>query len=535
MNLAALAEAHPPGSVALVGHGRSLSWGELRAEVAAWRRGLSRLGVVPGDRVAIVCPNIPLFVVAYLAVLGAGAVAVPLDPSNPAVELSRQLGTVRAKAVIALPPAAEIVAGLDRAGLGLEHVCVPRDPAFGGTGAAVPAGCVPLGRAVADEDEGGFDAARLVPRAGGDLASLLFTAGTGGAPKPAMLTHGSLLANLDQMQRLPGRAVLATDVCLGALPLFHIYGLNVVLGLALASGAALALVEKFDPAGTLEVMASQGVTVVAGVPAMFAAWVELAVGGGALAEAGAGGRLLGRVRVAVSGAAPLRAEVATAFSQCFGVPLWEGYGLTEASPTVTSSLVEGRARPGAIGAPLPGVEVRVVDEDGTDALVGDPGEILVRGPNVFAGYWEEPEATAAVLDADGWLHTGDVAVVDDEGSLRLVDRAKDLIIVSGFNVYPAEVEAELAAMPGVAEVAVVGVPDARTGEAVQAYVVPEPGRRLREDDLVGSCRRRLARYKCPSSVVLVAALPHGAGGKLLRRQLRGGPWSAPAPPATRLR
>ena len=205
--------------------------------------------------------------------------------------------------------------------------------------------------------------------------------------------------------------------------------------------------------------------------------------------------------------------------QGLGIELTEGYGLTEASPAVTSGLGHG-APAGSIGVPLPGVEVRLIDSSGEDALVGDPGEIWVRGRNVFTGYWEDAEATAAALTPDGWLRTGDVAVVDDDGFLSLVDRAKDVIIVSGFNVFPAEVEDVLVTHPGVAEAAVIGVPHPHSGEAVKAYVVPEDGAHLEEDALIDHVGRHLARYKCPFTVVFVDALPYGDTGKVLRRELR---------------
>ncbi len=226
------------------------------------------------------------------------------------------------------------------------------------------------------------------------------------------------------------------------------------------------------------------------------------------------------MRLAVSGAAPLPADVAAAFEDRFGVVLHQGYGLTEASPIVaTTALAPTRPRPGSIGWPLPGVTVRLVGDDGHDVLAGDPGELWVRGPNVFAGYWRDDAATAAALDPDGTLHTGDVAVADDDGSLWLVDRHKDLIIVSGFNVYPAEIEDVLLTHPDVDDAAVVGVPSARTGETVVAYVVPAAGSAPDPAELLAHCAHALARYKCPTRVEFVDALPRTSAGKLLRRSL----------------
>jgi long-chain acyl-CoA synthetase len=214
----------------------------------------------------------------------------------------------------------------------------------------------------------------------------------------------------------------------------------------------------------------------------------------------------------------MNVDLARLFHSRFHRQILEGYGLTEASPVVTSS-VGREPRYGSIGLPLDGIEVRLVDDDGTDVLTGDTGEIWVRGPNVFLGYWNDTDATARVLTPDGWLRTGDIAVADDDGYLWIVDRAKDLIIVSGFNVYPAEVEDVLTAHPDVAEAAVVGVAHPHTGEAVKAYVVVRPGTSIDEDSLIDYCRTQLARYKCPSKILFVDELPKGLGGKTLRRSL----------------
>jgi long-chain acyl-CoA synthetase len=328
-----------------------------------------------------------------------------------------------------------------------------------------------------------------------------------------MLTHGNLVTNLGQIQGHPSLALRPEDVGLCVLPLFHVYGLHVGIGVALAAGASVVL-DRFDAARSVRLVREHGVTVVAAVPAMWSAWLELA-------DADAPPDSFSTVRLAVSGAAALSEETASAMRERFGVVVAEGYGLTEASAVVTAALVANRPpQPGSIGLPLPGVDVRLVDVDGADVLAGDPGEIWVRGPNVFPGYWRDEEATKRVLTADGWLRTGDVAVADDDGELTLVDRAKDLVIVSGFNVYPAEVEEVLLAHPDVAEAAVVGEPDDRSGEAVAAYVVAEPGRAPTTDELSAHCTAALARYKCPTRVEIVDVLPRSFVGKLLRRELR---------------
>jgi long-chain acyl-CoA synthetase len=473
------------------------TYGELRRQVGELRGGLVRLGIEPGDRVAIASANNWLFAVSYLAVLGAGAVAVPLNPSSPPAELQTQLAAVEAKVLVVGPSSRPAAAGLDRAALQLRAVVVPEG--------------VELDDSTPLQQFFGGEHAPVVERGDDDLAVLLFTAGTSGAPKAAMLTHGNLLANIAQVQSHPGRHVTPDDVALGVLPMFHVFGLNVVLGLMLSAGASVVLVERFDPTSSLDTIRDRKVTLVSGAPPMYSAWA---------AVDGADPATFATVRLATSGAAPLSEEVAAAFTRRFGIPIRQGYGLTEAAPVVTSALPDGPEKPASIGVPLPGVEVRLVDEEGEDTFAGDPGEIWVRGPNVFPGYWRNEEATAVARTGDGWLRTGDIAVVDDDGWLYIVDRAKDLIIVSGFNVYPAEVEDVLLEHPGVAAVAVVGVSHPHTGESVKAFVVPEGGRLVDEDELIEFCASRLARYKCPTKIMFVESLPQGVAGKVLRRALR---------------
>ena len=295
----------------------------------------------------------------------------------------------------------------------------------------------------------------------------------------------------------------------GVLPPFHIFGLNVVLGLSLSCGATVVLVQRFDPSTALDTIRDRKVTVIPGAPPL---WLAFSHFDDAPADSFAS------VRLALTGAAKMPEEAMRRLHEKFGVVLLEGYGLTEASPVVTSS-VGLPQKVGSVGKVISGLEVRVVDEHGDDVLRGDAGEVLVRGPSVFLGYFEEPEATAKVLDTDGWLHTGDLAVTDDEGFMYLVDRAKDLIIVSGFNVYPAEVEEVLSEHPAVKEVGVVGVPHPHTGEAVKAFVVLEPGATVHEETLVTWCLDHLARYKCPAKILFVDELPRNVSGKLLRRNL----------------
>ena len=416
MNLAAAllqqAKTAPEG-VAVVAPER-VTIGDLATVSGRLAARLAR-DVASGERVVVLSGSDVTFVHAYLAILTAGAIAVPVNAASPSLELARELEVVDPALVITSPAFADLA----------RRACAQHAK-------AVPVLVYEAG----DESELAPEPLAPVDRAPGDLAVLLFTAGTAGAPKPAMLTHGSLLANLEQMQAHPGLRVGPGDVALAVLPFFHVFGLNVVLGLALMAGAAVTLVDHFHPTETLHRVRADGVTVIAVVPAVLEAWV-------ALDAETAPADALAHVRLCVSGAAPLTAELVDAMRERFGVDVHDGYGLTEASPVVTTSAVAARPRVGSVGPPLPGVEVRLVDADGQDVLAGDPGEILVRGANVFAGYWGDADASERVL-AGGWLHTGDVGVADDDGWLALVERAKDVVIVSGFNVYPGEVEQVLA-------------------------------------------------------------------------------------------
>jgi long-chain acyl-CoA synthetase len=500
VNLASIIDDHPAETVALISRGQETTYGELRDQVARLRGGLIELGVQPGDRVAVVANNNWYFVVGYLAVLGAGAVVVLLNPQSPLPETITELAEVGARAVIVGPTARARFDELDRS-------LVPELEILVGCGFA-PVGGVDLDDLLRSEPAG------LIERADDDLAVLAFTSGTAGLPRAAMLTHHNLFVNIRQiLAAAPEESQAENDVVFGVLPLFHIFGLNVVLGITLFTGSRVLLVERFDPISALEAIQHHGVTSIAGPPTMWAAFAGLV---------GVDPDVMASVRTAVSGASKLPIEVAEAVQARYGVDLYEGYGLTEASPVVTSPA--GMDAPvGSVGVPLPGVELRIVDLLGDDVLVGDAGELLVRGPNVFVGYWGDPEATERVLDAEGWLHTGDVAVVDDDGFIYLVDRMKDLIIVSGFNVFPAEVEEVLIEHPAVDACAVIGVPHPYTGEAVKAYVVTRPGTSVEEDDIVAFCAERLARYKCPSKVWFVDDIPRGLGGKILRRTFREDP------------
>jgi long-chain acyl-CoA synthetase len=496
VNLARIIDGHPDASTALISHGRTTTYGQLRRQVAALRAEFVALGLRRGECVALLCGNTPYFVVSYLAAVGVGAVVAPLNPTSPAPEIEKELAVVQ-PAVVIIEPAA--LATWER---------IPSDVRHGVRTVMATEGHGIEGAHTLDEvfaSDGSVDSVDVDPST---PAVYMFTSGTAGSPKAAVLTHGNLLSNIEQSTAVENMS--PSDVTFGVLPMYHIFGLNVMLCNTLAVGASIVLVQRFDPVSTIETLRERGVTVMLGAPSIWMALNQLLdVPADAFAK----------VRLALSGAAKLPEQVIHSLSNRFGLQVLEGYGLTEASPVVTTS-IDMPFTPGSIGRPVPGVEVRIVDENGDDAFVGDSGEIWVRGPNVFAGYLNDPEATARVLSPDGWLRTGDIAVADEAGHIFMVDRAKDLIIVSGFNVFPAEVEEVLTAHPDIVDAAVVGTAHPHTGEAVRAYVVLRPGTHLDEDTVVDHCRAHLARYKCPSKVLFVDQVPRNMTGKLQRYSLR---------------
>ena len=358
------------------------------------------------------------------------------------------------------------------------------------------------------------------PTGGEDLAVLIYTSGTEGDPKGAMLSHRALLANHEQVAAVEPQPISGDDVLLLAVPLFHAYGLNSGLGAVAWHGATGVLLERFDPAESMRLIGRHRITVVVGVPTMFVAWSLLPECGDAFAP----------VRVAVSGAAPLDPAAANRFLATTGQRVSEGYGLTETGPVLTTTLASPVPKTGSIGRPLPGVSIKLVaatgeeievteddfDDDAPGSPGTDPGEIVARGANLFSGYWPDGRDGPA---ADGWWPTGDVAYADGDGDLFLVDRLRELILVSGFNVYPYEVEQVLQTHPAVTEAAVLGVPHPYTGQTVKAFVVTsEP---VATEELLQYCERNLARFKCPTAIEFVPSMPHSATGKVRKAALRG--------------
>ncbi|WP_374454628.1 class I adenylate-forming enzyme family protein [Nocardioides sp.] len=498
------AAADVPARQALVETGgRTLTWSALEDEVARIATGLGAQGIRAGQRVMIVVGNRIEFVTAYLGVLRAQVVAVPVNPRSTAGEVARMVADSGTRLVVVDDTALEVVraALAELAELPGHEVAAP---------VVVVTGTEPAPGEVAFEALRA-DVVRPVPPLPDPekLAAILYTSGTSGRPRGAMLSHRALLANIEQVASVEPPMMHGDDVVLGVLPLFHVYGLNAVLGGVLRHRARLLLVEQFEAQAVLDLIDDEACSVVPIAPPVFAHWLP----DEHLRER------LGPVRLVLSGSAPLEPEVIEEFTSITGIPVHQGYGLTEASPVVTSTLCSTEPRVGSVGAALPGIELRLVDETGRPVEGEDPGQIQVRGTNLFSGYW--PDGSDGP-DAEGWYATGDVGFLDASGDLFLVDRVKELVIVSGFNVYPTEVEDVIREVDGVADAAVIGVPDAETGEAVVAYVVPAGAPRTHLEEAVRAhAVVRLARFKQPSRIEVVDELPFTATGKVQKGRLRG--------------
>jgi long-chain acyl-CoA synthetase len=477
----------------------TLTWAQVEAAVSAEATRLRDAGVVAGDRVLVRLGNGAAFCVSVLGALRAGAVSVPFGPVAVARELEIVLDDCRPAVIVAAE----------------------------GDDAAQRCGA-PRGAALLPSPDLRPDAATppVEPVGGGeDIALLIYTSGTTGRPRGVQLSHRAVLANREQTATLRPAPVLPVDRVLLSIPLFHVFGLAAGLLQVCWAGATVVLTERFDPAHVAEVLVRQRVSGLAGVPSMFRALLELPP---AELRAATGG-----LRLCTSGGAPLPPQWLDDFRAVTGLPIYEGYGLTEAGPVLTMNAIGSPPKPGSVGRALPGVELRLVDREGRpievvaapdpddiDEDISDPandtGLVAVRGPNLFSGYWPDG---AGGPDADGWFCTADVGFLDHDGDLHLVDRSSDLVIVNGFNVYPREVETVLAELPAVAEAAVVGVPDENTGEAVKAVLVRAEGAQLTEDEVLAHCTERLARFKVPSVIEFTDALPRTPTGKVARRQL----------------
>ncbi|MGO8889230.1 MAG: long-chain-fatty-acid--CoA ligase [Streptosporangiaceae bacterium] len=493
--------AAPDAPVCRIG-GTTTTYRELDDLSGRAAAGLREAGLSPGQVVALQLPNIPQFLIAYFGALKAGLVVLPLNPLLMAPELEYHLTDSAAAMLIGFQGLhAEAAKACETTGVPLYLVSADASP--------LPEGTRPVTELIstAPLDEPGGDVVALGPD---DTAVLVYTSGTTGKPKGAELTHFQLYMNCTVAGGLFGAR--SDDVVLAVLPFFHVFGLSSVINVFVRYGGCLSILPRFQPSAVLDAIEADRCTVIGGVPTMLHA----------LAQQDITGRDLSALRVAVSGGASLPEDVMRTFEDKYGIEVLEGYGMTETASSCSFN------RPGdrkvlSIGKPLWGVRMRVADSSGRLLPPGREhvGEILIRGHNVMRGYLGRPEATAETL-RDGWLHSGDLGYVDEDGFYFIVDRAKDLVIRGGYNVYPREIEEVLYAHPAILEAAVIGKPDERLGEEVVAVVALREGASVSAEEIIAYTRERLAAYKYPREIRFMAELPKGPSGKILKSALRDG-------------
>ncbi|HEY2433734.1 MAG TPA: long-chain fatty acid--CoA ligase [Vicinamibacterales bacterium] len=512
LNLSAVLE-HParlvPDRVAITFGGEQLTYAQLNARADQLAAGLHASGIRAGDHVALSCPNLPYFPIAYFGILKAGGVVVPLNVLLKPREIAYHLRDSHAKAIIAFEGTPALPIGA---------AC---------TAAAADAGTprvflMPRDLAALMRDDPSFQAPRREPH---DTAVILYTSGTTGHPKGAELTHDNMVGNAitshDLFRPAFNAPPTASDgepgvqhATLITLPLFHSTAQTTQMNAGLYGGFRLVLLPRFDAAAVLETFARERVGLWIGVPTMY--WALLQHAKGVKTDLAAA---VASLRLCVSGGAPMPLELLRDFERTFGVRILEGYGLSETAPVVAFNQLQRPSKPGTVGLPVFGVEVRCVDEHDRPVAAGERGEVILRGPNVMKGYYENPDATAEAKRG-GWFRTGDIGRIDADGYLSIVDRKKDMILRGGFNVYPREVEEALLGHPAVSLAAVIGVPDERLGEEVKAFVVLKAGQQLRPEDLIAWAREEMAAHKYPRMVEIRDALPMNASGKVLKRELR---------------
>jgi malonyl-CoA/methylmalonyl-CoA synthetase len=470
--------------------GQTLTHAAFLDRAARMATALASHGVTPGDRVAAQVPKSPDALALYAACAMAGAVFLPLNTAYTPVELDHFLTDSGARLFLADPAQADSRAPVAaRAGAASATLGAQGDGTFAEAADTAPAMAAPA------------------HRSDSDLAALLYTSGTTGRPKGAMLTHGNLASNADTLAAL--WRFTASDRLLHALPVFHTHGLFVATNITLLAGGAMILMPRFDADEALRLMPQA--TAMMGVPTFYTRLLD---------HPGLTRPATAHMRLFVSGSAPLLADTHRQWTARTGHRILERYGMTETNMS-TSNPYDGDRRPGTVGPALPGVDVRITDPaTGTPLPADTPGMVEVRGPNVFAGYWNLPDKTAQEMRPDGWFLTGDIGRLSPDGYLTLVGRQKDVVIAGGLNIYPSEVEAEIDALPGIRESAVIGVPHADLGEAPVALVVPQPGTRPDPDAILSALSDRLARFKLPRRVIVMEDLPRNTMGKVQKAALR---------------
>ena len=495
--------AAAPDRVAIIDGDRRFTYGELGAGSSKLAAALAGLGVQPGDRVGILSPNCIEFEVAFFGILKAGAIVTTINSGYREHEIAHQLRVSGAGILIvhhelaAVAELARVDAPSLQRMIAIEDGAAPPDSFWGLIAAADPS-----------------DAPQVPVDPGNDLAVLPFSSGTTGLTKGVMLTHTNLVANVQQYQTRPGEESVITgdDVVLVHLPLFHIYGMVVLQLNSIEAGATQVMMGRFDMPEFLRLIETHRVSKLFTAPP-----VALALSQSPLVA----DHDVSSLRAMFCGAAPLSEELQQRVARRLGCPVAQGYGLTETSPVTNSDFTDERCRPGTVGPPVPDTEERVVDvETGARTLgPGELGELLVRGPQVMAGYYDEPEATAAAIDPDGWFHTGDIVTMDEDGFVRVMDRKKELIKYKGFQVPPAELEGLLLSHPAVADTAVIPKPDDEAGEVPKAFVVLRDGASATAAELMAFVADEVATFKQVREVEFIDAIPKNASGKLLRRML----------------
>ncbi|MCB0654759.1 MAG: long-chain fatty acid--CoA ligase [Saprospiraceae bacterium] len=487
----------------------ALTFSQVNAAANQVANGLRNQGIEPGDKVGLSCLNLPYFPIIYFGILKAGAIVVPLSVLLKRDEIAYHLSDSDAKAYFcfegteALPMGTEGKAGFDQVAP-CEHFYLitakPGDPP------SIP-GVSTLGMLMKDQ----LPTLETAQTAAEDTAVIIYTSGTTGRPKGAELTHSNLLLNAI----LSGDLVKTdqNDVTLTVLPLFHIFAMTVCMNSGLYRGASNVLLPKFEADAVLKLMLKHKVSIFAGVPTMY--WGLLMHEDPSIDLT----QITKNLRICASGGAALPVQVLKEFEAKFNVPILEGYGMSEGSPVVTFNHLDVGRKPGSIGTPAWGIEVKLVDEHDQEVPVGEKGELIYRGHNVMKGYYKKPEANKSTIK-NGWLYSGDVAIKDEDGFYYIVDRTKDMIIRGGLNVYPREVEEVMIKNEAVSMVAVIGVPDEKLGEEVKAYVVLKKGANLDAETLKQWTKDHIASYKYPRQIEIVSGLPMSATGKILKKELR---------------
>jgi long-chain acyl-CoA synthetase len=506
LNLAMLLEIsarREPGKVAIMLDDMKLRYAEVNGAANKIANGLVGLGVRPGDKVALMLPNTPHFVICYYAVLKLGATVVPLNVLFKRHEVAYHLADSDAVALIVWEGfLGEATEGFQQA-KHCRNLIVAQAP---GNPAGLPDGALSLNALMADTAPV-FDTHQTMPD---DTAVILYTSGTTGRPKGAELSHFNMFFNAMICAEKLGPTPQPDDVILVALPLFHSFGQTCQMNTTLYYGGTLTLMTRFEPQKALEIMQRDRVTHFSGVPTMYFYLLNFS---------GADQYNVSTLRFCSSGGAAMPVEVMHAFNKKYNVTVLEGYGLSETSPVASFNHLDRPQKPGSIGVPVWGVEMRCVDADGREVPVGELGEIVIRGHNVMKGYYKRADASAEAI-RDGWFFTGDVAYQDEDGYFFIKDRVKDMIIRGGFNVYPREIEEVLYGHPAVAEAAVIGIHDPALGEEIKAVVAFKPGQSAAEQEIIDYCKERLAAYKYPRSVEIRDTLPKTATGKILKRELK---------------